>query len=80
MKINIQRLDDGFAIPVPTDFLEGLGLGEGSEMEMEIVNGRIVIQHTPTPPYRLEEMVDKISPENRHPEADFGPPVGRETW
>jgi len=28
--------------------------------------------------YTLEELVKKITPENRHEETDFGPPVGRE--
>jgi antitoxin MazE len=29
--------------------------------------------------YTLEELVRGITPENRHEETDFGPPVGRET-
>nr|WP_172684335.1 hypothetical protein [Burkholderia pseudomallei] len=28
----------------------------------------------------LRELVDRITPGNRHPEVDFGRPVGRETW
>lgn len=28
----------------------------------------------------LRELVDGITPDNRHAEVDFGRPVGRETW
>ena len=28
----------------------------------------------------LEELVIRITPENRHEEIDFGPPVGKEVW
>ena len=28
----------------------------------------------------LEELLDKITPENRHEEVDWGPPVGKEVW
>lgn len=28
----------------------------------------------------LTEMIEQITPENRHPETDWGPPVGREVW
>jgi antitoxin MazE len=30
--------------------------------------------------YRLEQLIDAISEENRHPETDWGPPVGNEVW
>jgi antitoxin MazE len=28
----------------------------------------------------LEELLAKVTPENIHPEMDWGPPVGREFW
>jgi antitoxin component of MazEF toxin-antitoxin module len=30
--------------------------------------------------YTLRELVDGITPENRHEETDWGPPVGKEAW
>jgi antitoxin component of MazEF toxin-antitoxin module len=30
------------------------------------------------PAYSLEELVSRITPENRHEEVDWGPAVGRE--
>lgn len=30
--------------------------------------------------YTLEELLEQVTPENRHDEIDFGPPVGNEIW
>ena len=30
--------------------------------------------------YTLDELVAGITPENRHEEIDWGPPVGNEVW
>jgi antitoxin MazE len=30
--------------------------------------------------YTLDELVDRITPENRHDEVDWGRPVGKEAW
>ncbi len=30
--------------------------------------------------YNLAEMLDRVTPENLHPEADFGEPEGEEQW
>jgi len=32
------------------------------------------------PTYSLERLVAKITPQNRHNESDWGPPVGDEAW
>lgn len=33
---------------------------------------------SPEKPITLEDLVSRITPENRHPEVDWGPDVGRE--
>lgn len=30
--------------------------------------------------YDLDELLAGVTPENRHPEIDWGPPVGKEFW
>ncbi len=41
--------------------------------------GRIVIEPARNPEYSLEDLVAAITPKNRHDEADFGGPVGKES-
>jgi antitoxin component of MazEF toxin-antitoxin module len=36
------------------------------------------ISYKPVP--SLEELLRQVTPENRHPEIDWGPPVGAEEW
>jgi antitoxin MazE len=53
------------------------GLGEGSEVELSLADGRLIL--TPVArQYGLDELVDAITPENRHDETDWGRPVGHE--
>ncbi len=48
-------------------------------MEILVENGRLMI--TPVPrEYRLDELVEGITPENQHSETDWGPPQGAESW
>lgn len=37
-------------------------------------------EHPPEDKPTLEELVARITDENRHPEADSGEPVGKEEW
>ena len=52
--------------------------------EMSVRDGKLVIEVT-TPTrrkrrYTLDELVAGITPDNRHEEIDWGPPVGNEVW
>jgi antitoxin MazE len=48
-------------------------------VSIKATRGRIIIEPTRDAEVRIEDLVDGITPENRHGEVDFGPPVGRET-
>ena len=54
-------------------------LGEGDTVEVSVRDGEIVIRAA-RPTYSLLELVDQITPENRHGETDWGEPSGREQW
>ena len=43
----------------------------------DTVAGRAAL---PKEKYGLSELADRIAPENRHPEVDFGKPEGKEHW
>ena len=47
-------------------------------VNIKVTRGRIVIELSQPRDLRLEDLVDLITPENRHDEVDFGPPVGQE--
>lgn len=75
--------DDGgnsAAVRIPSAALAAAGLKPDDPVSVREENGRIVIEKSRRPPVNLQELIDRITPENRHEETDWGPPVGKEFW
>jgi antitoxin component of MazEF toxin-antitoxin module len=64
---------------LPRALAEEAGLSDGSDVEITLQDGRIVIAPV-GPEYRLDELVEGITSENRPTETDWGRPVGDEVW
>ena len=58
---------------------EQTDLREGSEVELSVTDGALTVRPR-APGYRLEQLLDQITPENRHDEIDWGEPQGKEVW
>ena len=56
---------------------EQCGVSEGSAVEIDAQQGRIVMRKSS---YDLADMLERITPENVHSEVDFGGPEGEEQW
>jgi len=67
------------AIRIPKSILLETQITDGEEVEIKSSNGQIVIGSA-QPKLTLESLVKQITPENRHGETDWGPPVGNEVW
>lgn len=80
MRAKIQKWGTSLAICLPDELADEIGLEVGSQVELRVVNGCLKIYPPGTPRYTLEELVEQITPENRHDEVDLGPPVGKEVW
>lgn len=80
MRTRIQKWGNSLALRIPKSFAAEANIEQHPQVEVSVQDGRIaicrVVDHVPT----LEELVAGITEENRHPEVDFGPPVGREAW
>jgi len=77
MIARISRWGNSLGIRIPKPLLVEAGLEKGSDLELSVVDGRLVL--TPVARrYGLDELVDGITPENRHDETDWGKPVGHE--
>lgn len=75
--MKVQKWGNSLGIRIPGPFAEQLNIIEGSEIELQLLDGQIVlrpIRHKPT----LEELLAGITPENRHDEINFGKPEGNE--
>ncbi len=79
MRTRIAKWSNSLAMRIPKPFTADAGLADGDEVEITLEGGRIVI--TPVgKDYRLGELVDRITSDNRHDETDWGRPVGNEVW
>ena len=80
MRVKVQKNGERLTVCIPDELADKLGLKAGSEVELRLVNGCLRLYPSGGPRYTLEELVDGITPENRHDEIDWGPPVGKEVW
>jgi antitoxin MazE len=67
------------AVRVPKAMLDQLHIREGDEVEMAVENGQLTVRPV-NPKLTLESLVEAITPENRHQEADWGKRAGNEVW
>jgi antitoxin MazE len=79
MRTQIGRWGNSLAVRLPGAYAKDLQLTDGMELEISIVNGGLLLRPQKKE-YSLEELVAGITPENRHDETDWGPPVGHEAW
>jgi antitoxin MazE len=77
--MRVARWGNSLAVRIPQALAEQAQLDEGTEVEVSLEGGSLSIRRRP-PRYTLDELVDQITPENRHEEADWGEPHGKEVW
>lgn len=70
----IKKWGNSAAIRLPAPLLRSLRLGIEDRVDMRIENNCIVLQPVLTHDYSLSDLLGKITPDNLHPEIDFGTP------
>ena len=77
--MRVTRWGNSLAVRIPRSVAEQLRLQEGSEVEMAVTDGRLMIEPRART-HSLDELVERITPENRHDETEWGGPQGAEVW
>ncbi len=80
MSRTVTRWGDYLAVRIPATFAEQLQWDENTEVVCAVVDGNLVISPADAPGYDLDQLVARITPENRHEEIPTGPAVGNEAW
>jgi antitoxin MazE len=75
----IARWGNSLGLRLPKAVALEAHLDEGDTVEVSVKGGAIVVTAA-RPTYSLGQLVAKITPRNRHGEADWGPPAGHEAW
>ncbi|AKU26294.1 AbrB/MazE/SpoVT family DNA-binding domain-containing protein [Geobacillus stearothermophilus] len=71
----VQKWGNSLGIRIPKDAADQIGIQQGSEMELHVIENEGIITLKPKrarKKYTLEELLSQITPENRHKEIDFG--------
>ena len=76
-KAQLAKWGNSLAVRIPKAVAEEARLQEGDAILIEVSEGHIELRPAERIP-SLEELVTKITAENRHGETDWGPDVGEE--
>ena len=83
MRTVFVKWGNSLALRIPVTFAREVGATEGKRAEMTVEDDALVIKVARPKRrrrYRLEQLVERITEENRRPETEWGPPVGNEAW
>jgi len=76
MEQTLKKWGNSLAVRLPQSIARKLNLKEGSKVEVKLEGDRIVI----VPKKGLNELLERITPENLHGEVDWGKREGNEVW
>jgi antitoxin MazE len=79
MRAKAQKWGNSLAVRIPKSVAEEAGVGERDDLEIEVVDQVIRIRRCAETP-SLAALLDRVTADNLHGEADFGERQGREAW
>jgi antitoxin MazE len=80
MGSTVAKWGNSLAVRIPQSLAKEISVEEGTEIEISVVDGMILIKPTLRRHYTLDELVTGITPENLHSEVDWGVAMGNEFW
>lgn len=78
MKSQITKWGNSMAVRIPKEILEQTGIKAQQAVDIRAQEGAIVIEPALSREEQLKQLVEQITPENRHELIDFGEPIGKE--
>jgi antitoxin MazE len=80
MRARVQRWGNSLALRIPKAFATETDLESGSEVELTLDDGRLIVTPLAPASYDLEDLLAQVTPDNLHGEVDTGSGVGDEAW
>lgn len=78
MRVAVKKWGNSASIRIPSAILQAANLDFDALVDIREEDGRIVIVPIRDPKIDLNDLLDGITAENTHGEADFGDPIGSE--
>lgn len=79
-KTRLARWGNSLAVRIPSSVVGTARLREGDELKLAVSKEGAIVMRPARRKYRLDELLSKITPGNRHEETDWGLRVGKEAW
>lgn len=80
MKTAVQRWGNSLALRIPRASAAETRMAEGSEVDLTLKAGALVVRPVRRKRHSLADLVKRITPANSHDSISTGPAVGREVW
>ena len=80
MRTKIQKWGNSLAVRIPIPYVKEAQVAYGTDVDLSVVDGKIVIDPHTEPVYNLKELLGGVNKSNIHSEVDTGSPVGKEVW
>ena len=80
MRTTIKKWGNSFAIFIPDELADEIGLDVGSEVEIRVVKCELRIRKRRRKRYDVDELLASVPDDFDEGEWDIGPPVGNEIW
>jgi antitoxin MazE len=80
MRVQIKKWGSSASVRIPAAVMAAAALSVDQSVEVRAEAGRVIIEPVKVPVYDLDQLLDRMTPDTFHEEADFGPPVGQEAW
>ena len=80
MLTRILKWGNSLGLRIPKAFAEQAGVEAGSEVDLAVEDGDLIVRPRRLPRYQLKNLLRKVTAKNVHEEVETGKPVGREVW
>jgi antitoxin MazE len=78
MQTRIQKWGNSLALRIPSAFADELGLAENSPVNLCLKEGGLVVTSAAGEKWSLDELLSRVTEDNRHREWETGAPEGSE--
>ena len=80
MLVRISKWGNSLALRIPAPFAQETGIESGTEVDLALEDGKLVITPRAAGSYSLDELLARVTDGNRHDSIDAGAPQGGEVW
>jgi len=80
MRVQVQKWGNSLALRIPSSFAKESHIEKGSEVELSLIDGNLVVSPVKKSNYALDDLLADVTEDNLHGEVETGPSVGKEAW